>query len=114
MVRDIQGGKIYKWFISENQMKKLQNRQYAYDELRTSGIGDQKCKISSCICSLSVLMPDLQPLGIPKKGTAFPELYSPFEPPYDPREVYEAMIKNTDQMMLLSLSKGRLGYEREC
>jgi hypothetical protein len=28
-----------------------------------------------------------------KKGTAFPELYSPFDPPYDPQAIYEAMMK---------------------
>lgn len=40
-----------------------------------------------CLCQTYNLLEAL------KKGTAFPELYSPFEPPYDPREVYEAMIK---------------------
>lgn len=40
-----------------------------------------------CLCQT------FNPLESLKKGTAFPELYSPFEPPYDPREVYEAMIK---------------------
>lgn len=33
------------------------------------------------------------PIEALKRGTAFPELYSPFEPPYEPQKVYEAMVK---------------------
>ncbi|MCM0649825.1 spore coat associated protein CotJA [Clostridium swellfunianum] len=34
-----------------------------------------------------------RPIEALKRGTAFPELYSPFEPPYEPQAVYEAMVK---------------------
>lgn len=34
-----------------------------------------------------------RPLEALKRGTAFPELYSPFEPPYEPQAVYEAKVK---------------------
>jgi hypothetical protein len=33
------------------------------------------------------------PIEALKKGTAFPELYSPFNPPYDPQAIYEADLK---------------------
>lgn len=31
------------------------------------------------------------PIEALKRGTAFPELYSPFDPPYDPQKVYKAI-----------------------
>lgn len=34
-----------------------------------------------------------RPLEALKRGTAFPELYSPFNPPYEPQAVYKAMVK---------------------
>lgn len=39
---------------------------------------------------LCELFPPLEAL---KMGTAFPELYSPFNPPYEPMRVYETMVK---------------------
>lgn len=34
-----------------------------------------------------------RPIEALKRGTAFPELYSPFDPPYDPQAVYESIVK---------------------
>jgi hypothetical protein len=40
-----------------------------------------------------------KPIEALKRGTAFPELYSPFDPPYEPRAVYEAMMKKNKANM---------------